>query len=128
MLRFENAVPEQEAGMNRHSLRAFTLVELLVVVAISGVLISLLLPAVQAAREAARRSSCANNLRQLGLALHNFESANRSFPSSLRPTPVDPATGTFAGWSALAQLLPCLEQGNVFGAINFDLPYRVQTQ
>ncbi len=59
---------------------AFTLVELLVVIAIIGVLIGLLLPAVQAAREAGRRSACGNNMRQLGLAMHNYESANSKFP------------------------------------------------
>src|SRR5690349_19755554 len=60
--------------------RAFTLVELLVVIAIIGLLVALLLPAIQAAREAARRSQCKNNLKQIGLALHNFESARGSFP------------------------------------------------
>src|SRR5437773_10636417 len=93
-------VPGRRAG--------FTLVELLVVVAIIGVLVALILPAVQSAREAARRMSCGNNLRQIGLGLQNFESTFKHFPSSLRPTLVD-ANGLFNGWSAPAQILPHLE-------------------
>src|SRR3954454_20975037 len=96
------------AGSHPRPFRAFTLVELLVVIAIIGVLVALVLPAVQAAREAARRSSCSNNLRQLGLGLQNFESTYKYFPSSLRPTRIDPATGNFDGWSSLAQILPFL--------------------
>jgi prepilin-type N-terminal cleavage/methylation domain-containing protein len=106
---------------------AFTLVELLVVVAIIGVLVAMILPAVQAAREAARRMSCGNNLRQIGLALQNFESTHKYFPSSLRPTPVD-AAGMFAGWSAPAQILPYLEQGSLYQSINFDVAYSSQKQ
>ena len=88
---------------------AFTLVELLVVLAIIGILIGLLLPAVQSVREAARRVSCQNNLRQLGLALHNFECAHQVFPASGWTTtgPGNPS-GKYVGWRPL--ILPFIEQ------------------
>lgn len=92
--------------------RAFTLVELLVVIAIIGVLVALLLPAIQAAREAARRSSCINNLRQVSLAVLNFESAQSAFPPAVgylgRPDP-----DVLPDWSYLAVVAPFMEQGNV---------------
>ena len=87
--------------------RGFTLVELLVVIAIIGVLVALLLPAVQSAREAARRSQCQNNLKQLGLAMHNFESSYKRIPHGSE-------NSALWGPSALAYLLPVIEQGNVF--------------
>ena len=98
----------------------FTLVELLVVIAIIGVLIGLLLPAVQAAREAARRMQCANNLKQLALAVHNYESAHRTFPiTTTGPSRLAPKLGNgFYSW--LAMVLPQLEQAPLFGSINFD--------
>lgn len=92
------------------SLRGFTLVELLVVIAIIGVLVALLLPAVQAAREAARRSSCTNNLKQLGLAAHNFHDTYNHLPSSIRPGGLTTAP-RIAG---LTFLLPFIEQGTIF--------------
>lgn len=98
---------------------AFTLVELLVVIAIIGTLVGLLLPAVQAAREAARRMSCQNNMRQLALALHNYESANKIFP------PANICVGGSANqpWSAQSFLLPYLEGTNEFNRINFSIGY-----
>src|SRR5277367_773770 len=107
----------------RNDRRGFTLIELLVVIAIIAVLIALLLPAVQAAREAARRAQCVNNLKQMGLGLHNYENSISSFPPSNVISTVN-GVANLGGFSVQARILPYLEQGVAFNAINFSSTHR----
>ena len=111
--------------MKRRS--GFTLIELLVVIAIIAVLIALLLPAVQQAREAARRTQCKNNLKQLGLALHNYHDVANTFPPGWinRNTNGVAGTATFPGnsWGWNAYLLPYMDQGNIYNQINFSIGF-----
>ncbi len=100
--------------------RGFTLIELLVVIAIIAVLVALLLPAVQQAREAARRAQCKNNLKQIGLAMHNYHSSLNVFPPGYVSGAPYPATTN--GWSWCAMILPYLDGGPLYNAINFQLP------
>lgn len=102
--------------------RGFTLIELLVVIAIIAVLIALLLPAVQAAREAARRVQCINNLKQIGLGVHNYENAVGALPLACAVRFTSANTPIFGGWGITARLLPYLEGGSAFNAANFSIP------
>lgn len=104
--------------------KGFTLVELLVVIAIIGMLVALLLPAVQAARESARRTQCVNNLRQIGIAFQNYHDAMLRLPPGYLATGayVDGATDTTPGWGWAAFLLPNMEQNTVYQSANLNLP------
>jgi prepilin-type N-terminal cleavage/methylation domain-containing protein/prepilin-type processing-associated H-X9-DG protein len=102
--------------------RGFTLIELLVVIAIIAVLIGLLLPAVQKVREAAARSSCQNNLKQIGIALQSYHDANRRFPPGYISGVTANGDDTGPGWGWAAFILPYMEQQALFDQINFDLP------
>ena len=117
------------AKIDRRPGRGFTLIELLVVIAVVGMLVALLLPAIQAARESARRSQCSNNLRQVGVAVQTFHDTKKHFPSAYLSQPggamgaADPETGDAGpGWTCLVQILPFLEGNNIRESFDLNIP------
>jgi prepilin-type N-terminal cleavage/methylation domain-containing protein len=125
-LEFDDPVRAQlSLGRTMNRRKAFTLIELLVVIAIIAILIALLLPAVQQAREAARRTQCKNHLKQVGLALHNYLDAHSVFPPSYCVVPG--VTTTVGGqWSVVARILPYLDQANRQNLIHWNVAYSTQ--
>ncbi|MEN1678498.1 MAG: DUF1559 domain-containing protein [Planctomycetota bacterium] len=119
------ATATTEPTTRRH---ATTLIELLVAIGVIGVLASLLIPSVMAAREAARQTLCRNNLRQLGLALHNYEAAHASFPASFRTTADENANGSGASWSIHGRLLPFLEEESAASRVRLDVDWHDQVE
>lgn len=111
----------------RHS-SGFTLVELLVVIAIIGILIGMLLPAVQQVREAARRTNCLNNLRQVGLATQSFHDSFRAFPPSRISSPQSASLPYNSPDSWFVRILPFVEQGNLFELWDFEKSYEAQVE
>jgi prepilin-type N-terminal cleavage/methylation domain-containing protein len=109
--------------MKRSKRQGFTLIELLVVIAIIAILISLLLPAVQSAREAARRTQCKNNLKQIGLALHNYLDVHQGFPPAFVSDIGSGGTTPGGEWSVHARILPYLDQANLYNLADLSLAY-----
>jgi prepilin-type N-terminal cleavage/methylation domain-containing protein/prepilin-type processing-associated H-X9-DG protein len=104
--------------------RGFTLIELLVVIAVIALLIALLLPAVQAARESGRRVHCTNNIKQLGLAIHQYLDSTGVLPPSMVLAGSGTKVAWSNGWSIHMRILPAIEQGNSFNSLNFSVPYQ----
>ncbi|MGD9853877.1 MAG: DUF1559 domain-containing protein [Planctomycetaceae bacterium] len=111
---------------SRSCRRAFTLIELLVVIAIIAILIALLLPAVQQAREAARRTQCKNHLKQIGLAVHNYVDVYLAFPPSACINPQITVTGNNGSWGVHGRILPYLEQGNLYDHVDLTIAWDFQ--
>lgn len=124
------SVSDEMSTMNSKSRRAFTLVELLVVIAIIGILIGMLLPAVQQIRETARRTDCLNNLRQVGLAAHMFHDVNQAFPPSRISSPADAPLSlrTDGGESWFVRLLPFIEQNDLYELWDLSQAYENQVE
>jgi prepilin-type N-terminal cleavage/methylation domain-containing protein len=122
--RLEQTVNKRMSGPRTRN--GFTLIELLVVISIVGLLVALFLPAVQAARGAARRISCSNNLTQIGLALHNYQTIHGHFPPTFCTTTHENSASTGVSWSIHGRLLPHLEQGNAYDRIDLDVDWHAQ--